>query len=313
MPNGSRIILFPESIDVDPQLERWRGLEVNGFALEEGTELKERSYWKSVERAGSWILPSKQPVPPLVLITCNPAPGWVKRIFADPHRAGTLEAPLYFLQARGEDNPYNPPALIESWKQLPERDYNRFVLGSWDDMTGAALTLSEQHHLVAPFRVPARWRVFASFDWGYSHPWIFALFCANEDGDCFLVETIRGRRMRDPEILARIDSVMERLGVQRERLEYIAAGHDCWSDYQAHRSDGTPSTAERFTEAGYPLSKANVARKAGLKNLREYLAYLDAEGQVRQPGLRMMRTPNNLRRSTGCVRCWWIPTTWRTR
>jgi hypothetical protein len=41
--NGSQIILFPESFTQDPELDRWRGLEVNGFALEEADELAEAS------------------------------------------------------------------------------------------------------------------------------------------------------------------------------------------------------------------------------------------------------------------------------
>src|SRR5262245_2525619 len=41
--NGSQILLFAEQFTQDPELERWKGLEVNGFDLEEASELNEKS------------------------------------------------------------------------------------------------------------------------------------------------------------------------------------------------------------------------------------------------------------------------------
>ena len=41
--NGSEMLLFPESIRTDPDLDRWKGLEVNGFVLEEANEMASES------------------------------------------------------------------------------------------------------------------------------------------------------------------------------------------------------------------------------------------------------------------------------
>ena len=131
--NGSRIIFFPESIDRDPELNRWRGLEVNGFVLEEANELSESSFNKAIERAGTWVLPGGKKQPdPIIFLTCNPALGWVKNTFYNPWKMGTLEAPYYYLPARADDNPHVPQAVRDSWKNLPEKDYRRFVEGDWD-------------------------------------------------------------------------------------------------------------------------------------------------------------------------------------
>lgn len=296
--NGSVILFFPESLDVDPELERWKGLEVNGFVLEEAPELAERSFNKAIERAGSWIIPGMavQP-PPLVFATCNPSPGWVKRKFRDPHHIGTLTPPWFFLQATAEDNPWIPEEVKRSWENLPERDYNRFVLGKWDDLAGSALDeLDEARHLIPKFTVPDYWKIFGAFDWGYAHPWVFGVFGVNEDGDVFLIDTIRGRRQKDPAIIERILTSLPE-GITPERFSYIHAGHDCFSRYEAHASDNTPTTAERFAKAGLPLAEANIARKAGLKNLREYLGWRPAvEGAEEMvPAFRILRTPNNVR------------------
>ncbi|KPL08938.1 hypothetical protein AMJ85_07490, partial [candidate division BRC1 bacterium SM23_51] len=132
--NGSRIIFFPETADRDPERNRWRGLEVNGFALEECNEIQEASFVKAIERAGSWVVGPKQP-PPLILATCNPSLSWVKRRWYDPWRKGTLKPPYMYLPSRVDDNPHLPQSYLDSLETLKETDaaaYDRFVCGNWE-------------------------------------------------------------------------------------------------------------------------------------------------------------------------------------
>lgn len=132
--NGSRIFFFSESFERDPDLDRWKGLEVNGFALEECNELNEKSFWKAVERAGSWICQGEQP-PPVILATCNPTLGWVKQRWYDPWCKGTLEAPWFYLPARIYDNPHLPQSYLDSLEELKKSNpsaYRRFVEGDWE-------------------------------------------------------------------------------------------------------------------------------------------------------------------------------------
>lgn len=138
--NGSEIIFFPESIQTDPDLERWKGLEVNGFDLEECSELSEKSANKAIERAGSWIIPPtvgdpdpNQP-PPLVLFTFNPTPNWPYTWFYLPYSTGSLRKPFKFIPATALDNPFVPEAVWKAWQNLPEVEYKRFVKGEWDAM-----------------------------------------------------------------------------------------------------------------------------------------------------------------------------------
>jgi len=136
--NGSEIILFPESLATDPELNRWKGLEVNGFVLEEANELGEVSANKAIERAGSWIIPATadnpdpiQP-PPYVFFTFNPCSNWPRFWFYEPHADGGIEAPFYYLPSTAADNPYVPDAVRKAWENLPEEEYARFIEGSWE-------------------------------------------------------------------------------------------------------------------------------------------------------------------------------------
>lgn len=293
--NGSEVLFFPESLDTDPDLNRWRGLEVSGFVLEEANELSERSYWKAVERAGTLLLPGAQP-PPVVVATCNPSPGWVKRLFHDPWHAGTLPPSRAFLPALPADNPHIPEAVRQSWRALPERDYRRFVLGEWTDLTGSALDeLDEAHHLIAPFAIPAHWPVWAAFDWGFTHPAVWMWFVADEAGTAYLVDTYRARRLRDDQLAEGIIEAAPAGFVGR--LTAAEAGADCWSRYEARTTDRTRSTAEVFADHGLGLRRANAARMQGLNNLRQWLAWRPAspDAAERVPRLRIIRTPANLR------------------
>lgn len=135
--NGSEILFFPESFSEDRALNRWRGLEVNGFFSDEANELQQATFYKMIERAGSWIIqptsddPHPAQPPPLILATCNPADNWVRTTFYEPYQRGDLQAPYYFLPMTSEDNPYVTADQREGWKSLPEPLYRKFVEGDW--------------------------------------------------------------------------------------------------------------------------------------------------------------------------------------
>ena len=133
--NGSEVFLFAEAIKHDPDLDRWKGLEVNGFVLEEANELTEQSFNKAIERAGTWVIPDRPQPPVLIVMTCNPARNWVKRLFYDGWKTGRLKPPFFYLPARLDDNPHIPAAYLESLDHMRHTDpraYRRFVLGDWD-------------------------------------------------------------------------------------------------------------------------------------------------------------------------------------
>lgn len=130
--NGSEIIFFPEALHRDPDYDRWKGLMVNGFVLEEANELAEGTFNKAIERAGTWNAVIGRKPKPVVLLTCNPARNWVMTRFYLPWKKGTLRAPYYFQRALPADNPHLTMAYRESLKNLPPAAYKRFVQGDWD-------------------------------------------------------------------------------------------------------------------------------------------------------------------------------------
>lgn len=136
--NGSQIIFFGANEDRDPDLNRWRGLEVNGFLLEEANELEEKSFHKAIERAGAWIIPPtiRHPNPnqprPLILCTFNPCDNWPRHVFYEPYMDNTIGSPYFYQPATLADNPYASQEYRDSLKEgLPDEEYRMFVLGDW--------------------------------------------------------------------------------------------------------------------------------------------------------------------------------------
>lgn len=91
--NGSEILFTWADITKDADLNRVKGLEVTGALIEEANEIDERYFHILKTRIGRW---NNHKCPQFILLTLNPSYGWVKDIFYDPYKAGTLQKPHFF-------------------------------------------------------------------------------------------------------------------------------------------------------------------------------------------------------------------------
>jgi hypothetical protein len=131
-PNGSTIQFMPESFHDDPELNRFRGLEINGLGFDEINECQKDTYIKALERVGSWGHAKGNP-PMVIAGTVNPTKNWVKKEFYEKYLNGELEDWMHFIPALITDNPYLDPDYVASLKStMPPHQYKRFVEGDWD-------------------------------------------------------------------------------------------------------------------------------------------------------------------------------------
>lgn len=296
--NGSQIIFFPESIQEDPDLDRWKGLEVNGFVLEEADELAERSYYKAIERAGAWIVPDGKQPPPYLICTFNPNANWPRRVFYDPWKAGTIQAPYAFIPATSADNPYVPDAQREAWRAMPEQEYRRFVQGDWEVLTGRYYSeLDAGIHLKAreslPEVIPSWWEAWGSYDWGYAHWSPFALWVKDPNGVSWLVDTLWLRRHQDQEQAVEIVRFAKDRGLERA-LQCVYAGRDAFNKITAHGASGR-STAHVFNDAGIMLERADDDKVNGGRAVRRALHVTVTAKGDKETGVYLIETPGNRR------------------
>jgi hypothetical protein len=130
LSNGSQFVFMAESYDTDKELNRFRGLEINGALIDEVNEIQEKTFDKIIERSGSWFHSPGCPIK--IVMTCNPTTGWVKDRFYDRWKNGQLPDGQAYIPAKITDNPYIPVDYIESLKAMPRYSYEVFVNGAWD-------------------------------------------------------------------------------------------------------------------------------------------------------------------------------------
>lgn len=288
--NGSVILFRGENIDRDPELLRFHGYEVNGFLNEEADELSERTLIKEIERAGTWIIPDRDDQPPAyILNTFNPCAGWPRRRFYLPWRDKSIAAPYAFIPSTAADNPYISDAQREAWKEMPENEYRRFVMGDWDALTGAFYdTLNPEVHLIdratLPVILPENWRYWGSYDWGYRHWSVMGAWATDEDGTDYLLDSVWLRGMQDDELATEYAR-----DLPARCLREVYAGHDCWNKVVAHGASGI-NTAEVFEKRGIRLVKADIDRVNGGRAVNRAFKVRDGRSDTY-----VVRTKGNLR------------------
>lgn len=101
--NGSEIFFMAEDFSNDKELDRFKGLEVNGFLLEQIEELQEALLKMCFLRAGRNKI-EKMPRP-MILANINPTMSWPKKLIYDRWLNGTLPKDWFYEPAKISDNP----------------------------------------------------------------------------------------------------------------------------------------------------------------------------------------------------------------
>lgn len=132
--NGSKMMFMAEDYANDKDFDRFKGLEVNGFVLEQIEELNEGLLDVCFIRAGRHKIPGtdKQPKP-LILANVNPTLMWPKEKIYDRYNAGTLPKGWYYLPAKITDNPalFDDKEYMERLENLDTLTRQRLIDGDW--------------------------------------------------------------------------------------------------------------------------------------------------------------------------------------
>jgi len=185
--NGSQTVFMAESYDHDKELNRFRGLEINGAFLDELNELQEVTFDKVIERSGSWTHAQADkhgnPCPVKILASCNPSHNWVRERFYEKHLTNTLPKGWAYVPAKITDNPHVPQAYLDNLRNnLPKMLYEKFVEGDWDavDVKKPFAYSFKQEHISSIAQFNPDLYVYLSFDFNID-PATCAVFQFTED------------------------------------------------------------------------------------------------------------------------------------
>ena len=200
--NGSTINFM--YCDNDKDLDRLQGVEYDIIFLDEATQLSEYQM-KTITAC----LRGVNDFPKRVYYTCNPGGqghGYIRRIFIDrKYEDGENAEDYVFIQSLVTDNlalMQSQPDYIKQLEALPPKLREAWLYGRWDLFEGQFfedfVDRPEHYadrqwtHVIEPFEIPAGWKIYRSFDWGYNKPFSCGWWAIDYDGVAYRILELYG-------------------------------------------------------------------------------------------------------------------------
>lgn len=201
-PNGSAI--YFGYCDKETDLTQYQGAEYDVWFADEAGQMPE-----------SWLVQIDACVrgvnnfPKRTYYTLNPggaSHGYFKRLFID-RRFTDDEYPedYSFIQALAQDNTVlmqQQPEYLRALEKLPTALRKAWLNGEWDVFEGQFfedfVDRPEHYkdrrftHVIEPFEIPAHWRIYRSFDWGYSRPFSCGWWAMDTEGTAYRILELYG-------------------------------------------------------------------------------------------------------------------------
>lgn len=213
-PSGARIYLG--SVQHEKDVVKLQGRQFEYCALDEGTHFP----WEIYSFLFSRNRPNGPGIAPKMRMASNPGGvghSWVKARFIDnrePEKSYAYKMTVAgkdyvrhrtFIPAKVFDNPAlleNDPNYVANMAMLPEATRKAMLEGSWESFNGQAFVewrnnpsgyqTRQWSHVLEPFKTPKTWRLFRSFDFGYSKPFSVIWWAMDNDGRLYAIRELYG-------------------------------------------------------------------------------------------------------------------------
>ena len=185
-------------------LDRFQGIEADVVFIDEATQFTRDAF----DRIKACVR-GVNDLPKRIYLTCNPGGvghTWVKQLFIDgivPE--GHEKSDYKFIKSLVTDNAAllkKDPAYLKQLKSLPPKLKRAWLDGEWDIFEGQFFEEfrdDEKHyedrrftHVISPFEIPKDWRIYRSFDFGYSKPFSCDWWAIDYDGRAYLILQLYG-------------------------------------------------------------------------------------------------------------------------
>jgi hypothetical protein len=202
-PNGIRIKLG--YCDHENDIYQYQGQEYDVIGLEEATHFT----WAQVQFLMTCNRSTRTDFKPRMYFTGNPGGvghKWFKRLFVDKKYEKKEKPEDYdFIPATVDDNTVlmeANPEYVEILDNLPEKLRKAHRHGDWNVFEGQyfeEFTDDINHyqdrigtHVIDPFEIPAEWKIYRSFDFGYAKPFSVGWWALDSDGRLYRILELYG-------------------------------------------------------------------------------------------------------------------------
>lgn len=195
----------------DSDLENFQGSEYDCIFLDEATQLSEHQF-----EALRACCRGVNKFPKRMYLTCNPGGqghAWVKRLFIDRRFKETENPDDYvFIQALVQDNKplmENQPDYVQQLEGLTGKLKKAWLYGDWNIFEGQFFEdfVDNPNHyedrqytnVIKGFEPPADWKIYRSYDFGYSDPFSCGWWAVDYDGRLYRILELYGCVKNEPD------------------------------------------------------------------------------------------------------------------
>lgn len=169
----------------------------------------------------------------------------------------------------------NDPNYVFTLASLPEKERNALLYGDWDSFEGQVFgefvddPLHYQDrlwtHVIDPFEIPAHWRIYRGFDWGYSRPYSVGWLACDDEGRFYRIKELYGwNGTANTGVQEDIDTIAKQIN-EIEQNDYLLKGKriEGICDPAIFEESRGESIARGFERAGIFFTKGDHTRIAG--------------------------------------------------
>ncbi len=282
---------------------KYQGAEINMLYIDELTHFQKQiyDYLKTRLRANTALA-----VVPKVRCTSNPGGvghAWVKKRFIDGIDAFSLREEtvasetlgrqkthtIQYIPASVLDNPHIGEDYVFELEKKPDILRKALLSGDWNTFSGQAFpewadSISGYadgvfSHVISPFEIPAGWKVYRSFDFGYAKPFSVLWWALDFDDTVYLVHEWYGASDADVGLKLTAGEIADGILNREKELfpERTITGPADPSIWDCSRGK---SVAAQLDQAGVFFYPADNARFAG-KMQFHYRLRFDHNGRAK--------------------------------
>lgn len=231
--------------------------------------------------------------------------GWVKERFITAAPPMTpIEEDISWIEPNGEtitktqkrifvpssvfDNPallQNDPMYIQRLASMPEAERKALLYGDWDTFSGQVFLEwrnNPEHyqdrkgtHVIEPFLIPDTWKVWRSFDWGYSKPFSCHWYAVDHDKRLYCIRELYGCT-GEPDVGVRWEPSMVAAKIKEvEAEDPNLKGKSIYgvADPAIFNNAGTESISRLFEQARVYFEPGDHERVNGKMQVHHRLAF----------------------------------------
>lgn len=288
-PNGSTITF--RYCQNDKDVDNFQGTQWDVIFFDEATLLSENQLTQiAATNRGVNEFPKR------IYYTCNPGGqghAYIKRIFIDKkYKPNENPEDYTFIQSLVFDNEIllkNSPDYIKTLEALPPKKLKAWLYGDWDVFEGQFFEEfrndfehykdRKNTHVIEPFEVPRGWRIYRSFDWGFSKPFSCDWWAVDYDGRAYLIlqyygctkEPNEGLKMQPYEVFKNIREIeRSHRWLAGKQIEGVADP----AIWDASTGESIAEVAEKF---GIYFTPADNSRMNGWMQVHYRMAFDDED------------------------------------